>query len=105
MKIWDLRKSSRSLMEVKEKLFSRKQAKMDLNLKQDCIAAAAFNEKYEKSYLNFYDLEGNIKTQIHLDEQQVTDLRWSHKLNQILVAQGNKIKIFFDSEISSKGAL
>jgi hypothetical protein len=43
-------------------------AKMDISKNQDCIVAGGFNEKYEKSLLNFYDLEGTIKTQFYLDE-------------------------------------
>lgn len=90
MKLWDIRNFSKPV-KIIGGLGNLRQSKMDISPDQNIIIAGAYDARYEKSMLNFYDVNFDQKAQIYLDETPVTDIKWASKINQILVAHGSSV--------------
>eukprot|EP00828_Plagiopyla_frontata_P036859 TRINITY_DN4854_c0_g1_i6.p1 TRINITY_DN4854_c0_g1~~TRINITY_DN4854_c0_g1_i6.p1 ORF type:complete len:281 (-),score=54.23 TRINITY_DN4854_c0_g1_i6:31-873(-) len=73
------------------------------------VTASCVNPDQQVKYsqLRFFDaMTFEEKAKITLGEVSITDILWNREINQIIVGQSDgNIKIFYDNEMSKKGAM
>lgn len=108
MKIWDIRKFTKPIFAHYNLDSYVPGTKVCISPCQNFVVTGHTEGKQDRekvSYLDFYSANENLLVdKVPVGEQNITDIKWHPKMNQIVYGMGNDVHLLFDGDSVKKGA-